>query len=91
MARGYRSLDFTDTFLETFAAKDLNAADRAAVLMALRLLDADERHPSLRVHKLIGDREGSWTASANMVLRITFERLAGGRKRMLTVSQHYDR
>jgi mRNA-degrading endonuclease YafQ of YafQ-DinJ toxin-antitoxin module len=91
MATAYRSLDFTCTFLETFVSKDLTAADRAAILKALRLLDEDERHRSLRVHKLEGDRQGSWSASASMTLRVTFERLDGGRKRLLTCSKHYDR
>lgn len=91
MAEGYGSLDFTDTFLETFASKDSTARDRAALLKALRLLDENERHPSLRVHKLEGDRAGSWSASARGVLRVTFERLEGGRKRLLTCPKHYDR
>jgi mRNA-degrading endonuclease YafQ of YafQ-DinJ toxin-antitoxin module len=88
---GYQNLDFTDTFLQTFAAKDLSAADRTAFLKALRLLDNNEKHPSLRVHRLHGDREGSWSASASGSLRLTFERLAGGRKRLLTCSKHYNR
>jgi len=87
----YKSLDFTDTFLETFASKDFSAADRRQLLRALRLLDENEQHPSLRVHKLEGDREGSWSASASGVLRLTFERHPGGRKRLLTCSRHYDR
>ena len=89
--RGYGSLDFTETFLLTFASKDFTASERAAFLKALRLLDNNERHPSLRVHKLEGDREGSWSASASNVLRFTFERLEGGGKRLLTCSRHYDR
>jgi mRNA-degrading endonuclease YafQ of YafQ-DinJ toxin-antitoxin module len=88
---GYRSLDFTDTFLELFASRDFTAADRKAILKALRLLDQNERHPSLRIHELKGDREGSWSASALDVLRITFERVEGGRQRLLTCSKHYDR
>lgn len=91
MSGDYRSLDFTATFLETFAARDFTAADRAAILKALRLLDENERHPSLRIHRLEGDREGSWSASATSTLRLTFERLDGGRKRLLTASKHYDR
>jgi hypothetical protein len=90
-AVAYRSLDFTETFLHTFASKDLTAADRSAVLKALKLLDEDERHPSLRAHKLEGDRDGSWSASASKVLRVTFERLGEGRKRLLTCPKHYDR
>jgi hypothetical protein len=60
-------------------------------LNAIRLLDRDERHPSLRIHQLHGDREGSWSVSASRELRMTFERLADGRHRMLTCSRHYDR
>jgi hypothetical protein len=88
--RSYPTVDFTETFLMSFTAKDFSAADRRAFLKALRLLD-DDRHPSLRVHPLRGDREGSWSASAGSSLRMTFERLPGGRKRMLTCSRHYDR
>lgn len=88
---GYRALDFTETFLALFASKDFTQADRRAILKAIRLLDQNERHPSLRVHELKGDREGSWSASASDSLRITFERLPGGRKRLLTASKHYDR
>ena len=87
----YRTLDFTETFLETYASRDFSKADRAQFKKALRLLDQNEKHPSLRIHALAGDREGSWAASASDVLRLTFERLPGGRKRLLTCSQHYDR
>jgi mRNA-degrading endonuclease YafQ of YafQ-DinJ toxin-antitoxin module len=87
----YQTIDFTETFLETFASRDFSKSDRAQFKKALRLLDQNERHPSLRVHALEGDQEGSWAASASDVLRMTFERQAGGRKRMLTCSQHYDR
>jgi hypothetical protein len=87
----YRTLDITATFLEGFAARDFSAADRSAILRALRLLDEDERHPSLRVHPLHGDRVGSWSASASASLRLTFERLPGGRKQMLTFTRHSDR
>lgn len=91
MPDGYRTLDFTQTFLTTFAGRDFTASDRKAFLKALRLLDEDERHRSLRVHQLKGDRQGSWSASASGVLRLTFERLPDGRKRLLTCSKHYDR
>lgn len=87
----YTTLDFTATFLTTFADKDFSASERKAFLKALKLLDADERHPSLRTHQLKGDAQGSWSASASDVLRMTFERLPDGRKRMLTCSRHYDR
>ncbi len=90
-ARPYQRLDFTETFLESFSSRDYNAADRRAILKALRFLDEDERHPSLRVHPLQGDRQGSWSASATRQSRLTFERLPGGRLRMLTCSRHDDR
>ncbi len=91
MTGGYKTLDFTETFLATFASRDFTASDRKAVLKGLRLLDANPAHPSLRVHQLKGDREGSWSASASEVLRLTFELLPGGAKRLLTCSKHYDR
>lgn len=91
MADSYETLEFTDTFLATFASRDFAASDRKAFLKALRLLDTNERHPSLRVHQLKGDRHGSWSVSASDVLRMTFERLPDGHKRMLTCSRHYDR
>ena len=87
----FQSLDFTDTFLETFGSKDFTATERKAIRKALRLLDSDERHPSLRVHQLEGDLAGLWSASASDVLRLTFVRTAHGRKTMLTCSRHYDR
>ena len=87
----YTTLDFTETFLETYSSRDFNKGDRAQLKKALRLLDQNERYPSLKVHQLQGDQEGSWAAYASQVLRLTFERGPGGRKRLLTCSQHYDR
>ena len=89
--RPYGTIDFTETFLGSFASRDFSPTDRRLFLKALRLLDEDERHPSLRVHKLVGDRQGSWSVSAWKDLRMTFERLPGGRRRMLTCSRHYVR
>ena len=89
MAREYRTLEFSETFLLSFVSRDMTAADRAAILKALRLLDENELHPSLRVHKIVA--EGVWSASASDVLRISFERLGHGRKGLLTCSKHYDR
>jgi mRNA-degrading endonuclease YafQ of YafQ-DinJ toxin-antitoxin module len=85
----YGTLDFTETFLETYGGKDFSEKERRLFRKALRFLDQDEKHPSLRVHKLQGDQEGSWSASASDELRMTFERSPGGRKRMLTCSRHY--
>ena len=87
----YQRIDFTETFLGSFVSRDFSPADRKRFLKALRLLDEDERHPSLRVHQLRGDREGSWSVSASQELRMTFERLPGGGIRMLTCSRHDDR
>jgi Txe/YoeB family toxin of Txe-Axe toxin-antitoxin module len=85
----YRTLDFTETFLETYAGREFGDRERRLFRKALRLLDRDERHPSLRVHKLHGDQDGSWSVSASHELRMTFERRPDGRKRMLTCSRHY--
>jgi mRNA-degrading endonuclease YafQ of YafQ-DinJ toxin-antitoxin module len=91
MAEPYTSLDFTDSFLETFGSKNFTAAERKTIRKALRLLDSDEKHPSLRVHQLEGDLAGLWSASASDVFRLTFVRTARGRKTMVTCSRHYDR
>ncbi len=90
MADGYQTLSFTETFLNTLAGKDFTHSERKRFLKALRLLDENERHPSLRVHELHRDLEGVWSASASKELRITFERISGGRKLLLTCSHHYD-
>jgi mRNA-degrading endonuclease YafQ of YafQ-DinJ toxin-antitoxin module len=91
MAEPYTSLDFTDSFLETFGSRNFTAAERKTIRKALRLLAGDEKHPSLRVHQLEGDLAGLWSASASDVLRLTFVRTARGRKTMVTCSRHYDR
>ena len=77
--------------MESLIGRDFSYAERRRFVRALRLLDDDERHPSLRVHQLSGDLAGKWSASASDVLRMTFERLPNGRKRMLNCSRHYDR
>lgn len=91
MPHEYKFLEFTETFLLTFASRDFTASDRKAFLKALHLLDENEMRPSLRVHKLEGDRSGSWSASASDILRLTFERADDGTKRLLTCSKHNDR
>ena len=40
---------------------------------ALRQLEADPYHPSLRTHKLSGDFAGCWACSAGYDFRIIFE------------------
>jgi hypothetical protein len=83
----YRSVVPTPEFLESFTA--LSRDDQRRVLRALALLDADERHPSLRVHQLRGDLAGLWSVSASRALRITFERLGDGHKLLVAASHHY--
>jgi mRNA-degrading endonuclease YafQ of YafQ-DinJ toxin-antitoxin module len=91
LTREFASLEFTDTFLGDLVRGNFSAAETAATLRALELLDANERHPSLRVHALQGPLVGVWSAAASKSLRLTFERLPGGRKRLLTFTRHYDR
>jgi mRNA-degrading endonuclease YafQ of YafQ-DinJ toxin-antitoxin module len=67
------------------------AAERKSIRKTLRLLDTDERHPSLRVHQLQGDLAGLWSASASEVLRLTFVRTPQGRKTLVRCTRHYDR
>jgi mRNA-degrading endonuclease YafQ of YafQ-DinJ toxin-antitoxin module len=87
LSEPYRTLDITDTFRETFAS--FSNEDRRRFLKALRLLDQNEKHPSLRVHDLAADLAGTWSASASHDLRMTFLRIPGGRKVMLTCTRHY--
>ena len=94
MARGdepYRTLDLTETFLTSLVSADFSASDRRRVLRAMRLLDENEQHPSLRVHQLHGDRAGTWSDSASGELRITFRRTEGGQKLLLACNRHYGR
>ena len=87
----YRTVELTPDFLDSLLSSDFRDSDRRRFARALLLLDADERHPSLRVRALAGDLAGLWSASASDVLRMTFERLPNGRKRMRTCIRHYDR
>ena len=64
-------------------------SDQRRFLKALELLDADERHPSLRVHQLSGDLSGFWSASASDQLRLLFIRDADGTKTLIRCSRHY--
>ncbi|HEY2958021.1 MAG TPA: Killer protein [Actinomycetota bacterium] len=89
MDEPFRTLNFTETFLESFGSRRFEAADRAAIRKALRLLDSDEQHPSLRVHELQGDLAGLWSVSASSSLRLTFVRAGQGRKTMVSCTRHY--
>ena len=87
----FATLDFTPGFLQELAnGKEFKQAERNAFLKALRLLDQNEKHKSLRVHELGRDLAGTWSASASESLRMTFLRIGKGRKVMLTCSHHYD-
>ena len=68
---------------------DFRLADQKRFASALRLLDVDERHPSLRVHELQGDLAGVWSASATDDLRIELLRDGEGKKILLRCSRHY--
>lgn len=68
---------------------EFRTADQKRFAKALRLLDVDERHPSLRVHELRGDLNGVWSASASDELRIEFLRHGAGKKILLRCSRHY--
>lgn len=89
MSEHLPSLDFTLGFVDDVLNNRFSAAERSAVRKALSLLDENERHPSLRVHKVAGDLEGTWTAYVTRSIRITFERLPDGGKRLLTLTRHY--
>ena len=85
------SLEFTTNLIERLFDKTFSLADRRRILQALRTLDADEQHPSLRVHQLHAEFEGSWSGSVTDEIRITFRRLPGGRKLLLSCTRHYRR
>jgi hypothetical protein len=87
----FETLVFTREFLEDFLAGNFTASERRRLLRAPELLDANEQHPSLRLHQLERELKGVWSASASDQLRITFHRVEGGRKRLLGCSRHYKR
>lgn len=89
--QSYRLLEFTETFLTSLLDPGFTSTERRRFVRALSLLATNEQHPSLRVHQLRGKLAGVWSASASDELRITFRRLAEGRKLLLTCSRHYRR
>lgn len=91
MSRGdrYQTLEFTDSFLQDLVDRRFSTRDRQRIIRALRLLDTNERHPSLRVHELRGPLEGVCSASASDELRLTFSRIGEGKKLLLTCNRHY--
>jgi mRNA-degrading endonuclease YafQ of YafQ-DinJ toxin-antitoxin module len=87
----YQTLELTPTFLADHISNDFTATDRKRFLQALRLLNTNEQHPSLRVHALQGKLKGAWSVSASDELRIPFIRLDDGRKLIQSCSRHYQR
>ena len=85
----FRTLDFSDEFLESYGSAVFSSKERALFVKALRLLDSDEQHPSLRVHARRGKLAGLWSASASLELRITFRREPNGRKTLMACTRHY--
>ena len=86
----YATLAFSDEYFASFASREFTDSDRRRFIRCMRLLDDNERHPSLRVHDLKGDLAGLWSASASDQLRILFRRLPNGHKELITCSRHYD-
>lgn len=85
----YMTIVLTSDFVESYGGREFSTAERARFARALRLLDTNEQHPSLRVHQLTGKERGTWSASASDELRITFERREDGTKAILRCSRHY--
>jgi mRNA-degrading endonuclease YafQ of YafQ-DinJ toxin-antitoxin module len=85
----YAHLVVSSEFIESFGAKGFSYAERQRFIRALRMLDTNEQHPSLRIHSLQGKEAGTWSASASDELRITFKRLPDGGKLLLACSRHY--
>ena len=85
----YATLVFTSEFMDDLVTTKFSETDQQRIVRALKLLDMNEQHPSLRVHQLKGNLDHVWSVSASTVLRITFERLDGGKKRLLRCTRHY--
>jgi mRNA-degrading endonuclease YafQ of YafQ-DinJ toxin-antitoxin module len=88
---GFPSLEFTARFVKSLISGRFSASEINRIVRALTLLDSNERHPSLRVHSLKGEMQGTWSASASDEIRITFERLESGRKRLISATHHYQK
>jgi hypothetical protein len=76
----YRTIELTPDFLDSLLSSNFQASDRRRFARALLLLDANQRHPSLRVHALDGQPAALWPASASGVLLMSFRGLRNGRK-----------
>lgn len=87
MSEGYRTLRFTPRFVTDLITLPRN--EQKQIAKSIKALNENEKTPSLRVHELQGQLQGIWSASASKSLRITFVRLDGGYKLLLTVDHHY--
>jgi mRNA-degrading endonuclease YafQ of YafQ-DinJ toxin-antitoxin module len=87
MNEGYRTLRFTPRFVSDLIG--LSRTEQKQIAKSIKALDDHETTPALRVHELQGQLQGIWSASASKSLRITFVRLDGGYKLLLTVDHHY--
>ena len=67
--------EYTDIFKRDY--QELPQFVRKKFKKAIRLFEADERHPSLRVEKIDAER-GIWSARADLQYRFTFNRIEGG-------------
>lgn len=54
----YTTLAITTEFLESLISREFSEKERRRFLNAVWLLDTNEKHPSLRVHQLQGDKKG---------------------------------
>ena len=86
MTDGYRTLRFTPSFVSDLIG--LPRTEQKQIAKSIKVLDDNEKTPSLRVHELQGQLQGIWSASASKSLRITFARLDAGYKLLLTVDHH---
>jgi hypothetical protein len=77
-------LEFTGRFERKYARLPLNI--RIKVKKALKLLDADFRHPGLRSHPVEG-APGIYEAYVDIKYRLTFER-SGGTLILRNVDNH---
>ena len=66
----YTTLELTADFLESLVSGDFTLREQQRFVRALKVLDTNEQHPSLRVHQLKGKEAGVWSASAPDELRI---------------------
>lgn len=73
-------LHWTPAFLRAVRRRTEHDADaRRKLERALRLLESDPFHPSLKSHKLTGPLDGLWACRVDYDIRIVFEFIADSR------------